>query len=795
LYAQYASEIAEYFLAALIQSGCLSKLCELYFSIPEGKRYKLLTKSTSGGVWSGQISLEEFLRSQISLEDQIDIDHARNNFGMGLLIAPEARLFLNCFIDTNGCWLIDENGLPIDFIWEPSNLVFPVAIQWCIIEMHRLQTAWDEYLIDNNARYEETIRQVSTAVTAYPFNVFKPNTCNLGLRLVYRQEWRPIGVQSGEVVRTIPLGPKQVEKVSTKIVRRSKVSETSESLKSVEVTTETSDTTKDSSEIIRETAKKKSWHAEAEASASFGFGSARVSGGASGEKEEKSKNTNNHLSETVQKTAGKMRTETKVVVSTESESTFEQTTASEIYNPNDEIAVTFVYSKMQSQYEILTRLAEVNGVVFIAEKIPLPYEVDENWVKKYDWIIAKELLDDSFRDALTSISQDIPQESLSDEAQRKISATLDNSLGTGSFLEKLSGTATSVSIDSVDLSQEAQRGYRETQKEELERKRSRALLEQKRERLLQHIRENILHYCRAIWSQEDSEQRMLRYDKLNIYIPTVWKFRPTSGVDIVDFDELTDTILLDGHFIPDLSDLSTIRPVTEVINPAGPIGFAGNYAVFYMKPDAEIDSKHANDMFDMLHIMRSAYYDPETGDLIDPAFSFIKNHFKIDIKARRQMVESVPEIEADFEAEQAVDGFNKEAFFKDEERWLGYKDYYFKCLFVICPELQEKMVESIPQIRADYEIEKAKDTFKKEDFFSDTQRWEKYKDHYFEYLFRQEYSRRFLVDTNNLMVDILVGSGTALEPFKQAHRYVDVLKAIEERNKLELENAKIYLEN
>ena len=49
-------------------------------------------------------------------------------------------------------------------------------------------------------------------------------------------------------------------------------------------------------------------------------------------------------------------------------------------------------------------------------------------------------------------------------------------------------------------------------------------------------------------------------------------------------------------------------------------------------------------------------------------------------------------------------------------------------------------------------------------------------------------SRRLLVDTNNLMIDILPGTGSALEPFKRAHRGVDALKAVEEKKKMELEN-------
>lgn len=41
----------------------------------------------------------------------------------------------------------------------------------------------------------------------YPFEVFASTSVNIGLRLVYRQEWKPLGMQQGEIVRTIPLAP------------------------------------------------------------------------------------------------------------------------------------------------------------------------------------------------------------------------------------------------------------------------------------------------------------------------------------------------------------------------------------------------------------------------------------------------------------------------------------------------------------------------------------------------------------------------------------------------------------
>jgi hypothetical protein len=46
---------------------------------------------------------------------------------------------------------------------------------------------------------------------------------------------------------------------------------------------------------------------------------------------------------------------------------------------------------------------------------------------------------------------------------------------------------------------------------------------------------------------------------------------------------------------------------------------------------------------------------------------------------------------------------------------------------------------------------------------------------YGEYLYRKNNTRRFLVDSNNLYLDIRPSEGAALEPFKRVHRYMDAL--------------------
>ncbi len=210
-------------------------------------------------------------------------------------------------------------------------------------------------------------------IKPYTFEPFLLNSWNLGMRVIYRQEWRPLGNQRGEVVKTIPLGPKQVEKVTTKIIRRTKVTKTAETLRSVEETSEVTDTTKDSNEIVNEASETFGWNVEAEASVGFSVFSASISGGAHGEAEQRSKQASTHLSESVQKTASKIKTETKTVVTTESESTYEIETASEISNPNEEIPITYVYSKLLRQYEIFTSVVEIQNVILIAEPLPLNF--------------------------------------------------------------------------------------------------------------------------------------------------------------------------------------------------------------------------------------------------------------------------------------------------------------------------------------------------------------------------------------------------------------------------------------
>lgn len=616
-------------------------------------------------------------------------------------------------------------------------------------------TALERILVD---AYGEGGADISALIGEYAFQppsppppwhsfvTFPPGDINLGLRLVYRQEWRHLGNQRGEVVRTVPLGPKQVERVSTKLIRRSKNTRTAEDLKSLETSTERSDSTKNSSEVIAEAASSNKWNVNTDIEGGMNYGVYRLSAktdiGVGGESRESSKDTSSRLSETMQKVASKIRNESKLVVSTESEVTFESSTASEIQNPNDEIAITYVYSKLQQQYEVLTRLAEVQSVIMVAEPLPPPAAVDFDWVKAHDWILAKVLLDDSYRDALSSISQEArsPDTALMVE---DLKTTRDSTVGhLGTF-----ATTAGVSASRIDMVVESQRGYLEAAKEQLERAKMNFELDAKRYRLYDHIRANILHYCRAIWQQEDPQQRVLRYKKMGITVPMEWYFEPDVG-NPHDVDGLAQQLwdsdgdgFINGRFVAYSGGREA--DLSDVIVPAGPIGYYGNYALYYIRPEFA-----GKDIFSMLSFFKSPYM--YEGEVMDPA----QIQYEEDAKGAQAQGKGITNEEIDA----AVDE-----------------------MLSFVPELRLALAK---HAKARKQQASGDNPTAIEDLLSNYQLLKKY---YPEYQFRKEQARRFVVDTNSLVIDILPGDGSALEQFKRAHRGIDVLKALEERQQLAAE--------
>ena len=219
-----------------------------------------------------------------------------------------------------------------------------------------------------------------------------------------------------------------------------------------------------------------------------------------------------------------MRQQTKVVVSTEVETSMEESYTSEVRNANDEVPLTLQYHTLQTMYDVYTYLHAVRKVVLVPETVPPPYRVNATWVRKHDWILAQELLDESFRPALHELVHDDDMDALveygsnQDPYDTMLKKTIEKfaSFDTPGNAGGLGG------LDVGDIYAQPQLQFDQHRREEEFRRRANRLRAIQRERLYDHIRDNLLHYCRAIWAREDAEQRMLRYRREGRTAPYVW---------------------------------------------------------------------------------------------------------------------------------------------------------------------------------------------------------------------------------------------------------------------------------
>jgi hypothetical protein len=490
----------------------------------------------------------------------------------------------------------------------------------------------------------------------WPFASFPAGEVNVGLRLVYRQEWRHLGAQRGEVIRTAPPAPNQGKRESARVTPGTRTDRGAEDPRSVETTIERGDTTRNLDEVVDEVVKAMveamKWPLDFEGSINTGVRglAARTDMGLESECRESSRDTSTRLSDIMLRMAGKIRDE-KAAMSAETEEGFEPSSSTDVGNPTetdighptDRDAPTYVYSRLQNRYEILTRPAEIQNVVLVAEKLPTPAEIDLSWVRRHDWLLAKVLLDESFRDALDTIGQE--------------ARTLDA----------------------------------------------------KRSRLYEHLRANILHYQRAIWQQEDPQQRSMRYRKSGKKVPLEWRFELESGRALT-IDELGDRLTapnVDGQF----ATYSTGREVDldQVIDPAGPIGYYGNYAIYHMRPEFG-----SEDLFAMLHFFKSPYLRPNPGT----------GEPEVEDPVQIQISEDPSVVAA---SERVLD--------QHRDEMLQY-----------VPELRLELARAPEKVSvgaepsAGHRLERQSEALRR---------------HFATFLFRRERTRRIALDTDSLVVDVI----------------------------------------
>ncbi len=406
----------------------------------------------------------------------------------------------------------------------------------------------------------------------YPFAVFAAGTVNFGLLVTYRQRWEPLSYQVGRLAKTLTLAPKESLSFTTRQVIKTSMSQKQMNANQSMRKQDADDTRRDEAEIIERADSKTNFSMSSsggfdlgplgEGDSTTNFGKDVASG---------SQETKRAFREAVRRASQEYRDERKVEVETSISVETETTEKREISNPNDELPLTYLFYELQRRYRVSEKLHRLTPVVLVAQKVPAPGAINEAWLLRYDWIVRRFLLDDSFQPALEYVVSRMHGDriilgelkrnvddlraavsQLKDqlvEVRRQIGAryeALEASIARQAAIAEEEDSEGYVEKGweslawSSDESEEAARIREDAARDAYERAAReeqdvRARLEREVtalqlatdsyvkaqathanhqaqiSRLLQHIRDNILYYMQGIWSYEPPDQRFFRH--------------------------------------------------------------------------------------------------------------------------------------------------------------------------------------------------------------------------------------------------------------------------------------------
>jgi hypothetical protein len=415
----------------------------------------------------------------------------------------------------------------------------------------------------------------------YSFDVYAKDSINFGIMITYRQTWKPEKYQVGEMVSTIPLAPKEVRRYTTRrVAKKSRaVKEVEDAMQSRK--SEQSETSRVDAEIVDRAQNKTNFNITAKESIGgegYNIESTQQAGGENAKQSEKAKKD---FRESVLKSAEEYRQQHRTEIDTTSSEEIEDTTFHEIQNPNDELAVTYLFYELQRTYRISEKIHQLTPVVLVAQQVPQPHEIDDAWLTTHDWILQRVVLDDSFRSALTYLTKSFTgaeinirilesnaaaQKALVDKLNQQLQIQLQvldsdqrdvlNAVQSLAGSQREEGILNTVKriFDPIGITGTADTGaksaaqtmvdYARETVDRAERERARLLAQlgvattalqiaidklsaavkehydrvAEIDRLRVHVKENILYYMQAIWSHEPPDQRFFRLYNLDVPI-------------------------------------------------------------------------------------------------------------------------------------------------------------------------------------------------------------------------------------------------------------------------------------
>lgn len=504
-----------------------------------------------------------------------------------------------------------------------------------------------DYIRNGNGRsFHKILTDLDNALKSnYAFTVFGADetakAINFGLLNTYREKWEPVAYQVGNLVKSIPLAPKEEKKYSLKTTFTRKRTEKEAKKNNTSLVQEQNTTARAEEEIIAKAQTKSNFNLAAEGD----YSKWKVTSSLGLEASKESSSNRKDFRESVLKATQEFKEERSVEIDTEEAYSTEYNESGIIVNPNDELAVTYLFYELQKRFKVSEQLYRVMPTVLVAQDVPAPNEITEAWVIAHDWILNRVILDDSFRPALQYLSQKnvgddyvirelrknvrsqrqlveslkIELASLNSEADNRYAVLEDvikkrigqeenkesdniwDSIGeffgsanptpeAAKAREMAARDAQAYAADKAQkMAQNLQRemntlqsitaDYTKAMQEHLDKL---TMVE----RLLLHIKENILFYMQAIWRMEPSDQRYMRLMNINVpQFETVTMdcvINQQAENDIFKLFRKEDETLHKAWLQPKIQQGGN-KPLVEIADLDTILGFKGNYMVFPMK--------------------------------------------------------------------------------------------------------------------------------------------------------------------------------------------------------------------
>lgn len=293
-------------------------------------------------------------------------------------------------------WQVGFEG--IDFLLQPREVKTPGDLTKLLTDVAPTELIGNPYIRDLVRDIEERL------ASRYKFDVFAPNSINYGVVYTFRQKWEPAQYQVGRLVSSLPLAPKEVRRYSTKVVTTQSRNDKYLDDREFRGKSEQTSTSRAESEIIKRATNNTSFGVNSRASVDMEMFEAGVETNMTASSERFSQDTKSNFRESVLKAVEEYRKQNKTEVefSSRTESTVES--SGEISNPNDEITVTYLFYELQRQYDISEELHRVQPVVLVANEVPQPDAIDDDWIMANAWILRRVILDESFLATLSRIT-------------------------------------------------------------------------------------------------------------------------------------------------------------------------------------------------------------------------------------------------------------------------------------------------------------------------------------------------------------------------------------------------------